>query len=287
MDKTYCLGLYEKSMPGPLSIPEKLRYTGAAGYDFMEMSIDETDEKLARLDWGSQTIREVQEAQWETGTPIRSFCLSGHRRFPLGDMDEAVRKQSLWIMKKAIRLADALGTRIIQIAGYDTYYGESTEETRSRFAEGLEASVQYAAQYGVMLAFETMETEFLNTVEKALYWVRKINSPYLQIYPDCGNITNAAVRYQTDALADLRRGQGHLAALHLKETRPGIFREVPYGEGHVDFAAICQTALRLGVRYFTAEFWHCGEENWLSILNENRVFLQEKIEGVERTCPSR
>jgi len=28
---------------------------------------------------------------------------------------------------------------------------------------------------------------------------------------------------------------GHIAAMHLKETLPGKFREIPYGTGHVDF----------------------------------------------------
>ena len=48
--KLYTLGLYEKSMPNELSFREKLTYAREAGYDFLEMSIDETDAKLARLE---------------------------------------------------------------------------------------------------------------------------------------------------------------------------------------------------------------------------------------------
>ena len=50
MDKKYCLGLYEKAMPGNLTMAEKLTAAREAGYDYLEMSVDETDEKLARLD---------------------------------------------------------------------------------------------------------------------------------------------------------------------------------------------------------------------------------------------
>ena len=46
---TYTLGIYEKSMPGNLSWKEKLSIAKNAGYDFLEMSVDETDEKLARI----------------------------------------------------------------------------------------------------------------------------------------------------------------------------------------------------------------------------------------------
>ena len=49
-NKEYYLGLYEKSMPNTLSWEEKLKVVKEAGFDYLEMSIDETEEKLARLD---------------------------------------------------------------------------------------------------------------------------------------------------------------------------------------------------------------------------------------------
>ncbi|MDR0657153.1 MAG: TIM barrel protein, partial [Treponema sp.] len=127
----------------------------------------------------------------------------------------------------------------------------------------------------VILAFETMETPFMDTVEKAMYWVRRFPSPYLQVYPDIGNITNAALLYGSPVSADLEQGAGHIAALHLKETKPGVYREVPYGTGHVDFTAAAASALRLGVRLFVGEFWHTGAENWRETLAENNRFLRK------------
>lgn len=49
--KNYTLGLYEKAMPETLSFKEKLKSARKAGFDFVELSIDETDAKLSRLDW--------------------------------------------------------------------------------------------------------------------------------------------------------------------------------------------------------------------------------------------
>ncbi len=63
MDKTgYFLGLYEKSMPNSLSLREKLIETKKAGFDYMEISIDETDEKLERLKWSSKKKQELVRA---------------------------------------------------------------------------------------------------------------------------------------------------------------------------------------------------------------------------------
>jgi L-ribulose-5-phosphate 3-epimerase len=277
MMRSYLLGLYEKSMPNTLSLPEKLAETKMAGFDYMELSIDETDEKLARLEWTSKEISALLCASQKIDTPIKSICLSGHRRFPLGDPDPDVQQKSLEIMEKAILFAAKLGVRIIQIAGYDVYYKQSNEKTKEIFADNLARSVCTAAREGVILAFETMETEFINTVSKAVDWVRKIQSPYLQVYLDIGNITNAAVQYGTDVLKDLECGYGHLVAVHLKETVPGVYREIPYGTGHVDFIATTKKTFEMGVRMYVGEFWYTNEENWRETLRQNNIFLRNAL----------
>ena len=62
--------------------------------------------------------------------------------------------------------------------------------------DNLRKAAAMAEKTGVLLGFETMETEFMNTVEKAMKYVCLVDSPYLQIYPDIGNLTNAAVTYK-------------------------------------------------------------------------------------------
>jgi len=273
----YLLGLYEKSMPGSLGIREKLREAALAGFDYLELSIDESDEKLGRLEWSADEVRAVREGQDAAGIPIKSICLSGHRRFPLGHPDPEVRRRSLKIAKEAIGLSARLGVRIIQLAGYDVYYEPSTPRSMDLFEVNLRLAVEMAAREGITLAFETMETEFMNTVSKALSWVRRIESPFLQVYPDIGNLTNAAIVNGSDLFGDLESGRGHLVALHLKDTKPGIFREVPFGQGHVDFRPAAAVALRLGVRMFVGEFWHDGGENWREVLRSSNLFLRDAL----------
>lgn len=258
----YTMGLYEKAMPKELSWKEKLEAAKAAGYDFVEISIDETDEKLARLNWSKEERLELIKTMYEVGIPIRTMCLSGHRRFPIGSSDDAVCQRGMEIMEKAIGLSEDLGIRIIQLAGYDVYYDESTPETVARFGENLRLCTLMAAKAGVLMGFETMETEFMNTCLKSMNYVNKINSTYLNVYPDCGNINNAALTYGTDVLKDLQSCNGHITSMHLKETVPGKFRDMMYGEGQVDFQAMIDTAWNMGVRKFVTEFWYLGNESW-------------------------
>ena len=85
----YTIGLYEKAMPGTLSWQEKLEAAKKAGFDYIEISIDETDEKLARLDMPKAERMMLINTCLVMGMPIRSMCLSGHRKFPIGSNDPA------------------------------------------------------------------------------------------------------------------------------------------------------------------------------------------------------
>lgn len=260
--KAYSIGLYEKAMPKTMSWKEKLTCARECGYDFVEISIDETDEKLSRLEWSTEERLELIKTMQDVGVPIRSMCLSGHRKYPFGASNPEVRQRGMEIMEKAIQLADDLGIRIIQLAGYDVYYEPGTEESERLFRENLAKATLMAASKGIIMGFETMETEFMNTTEKAMKYVNLIGSPYLGVYPDSGNLTNAAVTYQTSVLDDLETGRGHIFALHLKETVPGKFREIPFLTGHVDFEAVIAKAWDLGIRRYVTEMWDVGNASW-------------------------
>ena len=71
-------------------------------------------------------------------------------------------------------------------------------------------AAELAVRGGVLLGFETMENEFMNIVQKAMRYVSKVNSPYLNVYPDLVNLTNAAKAYGADVLADLESGRGQV-----------------------------------------------------------------------------
>ncbi|MGG5460786.1 L-ribulose-5-phosphate 3-epimerase [Clostridium sp. B9] len=276
--KEYFVGLYEKAMPNTLTWREKLQCAKENNFDFVEISIDESDEKLKRLDMTKEEREVLVKLMYEVGVPIRTMCLSGHRKYPIGSEDEVTRNRGMKIMEKAIELADDLGIRIIQLAGYDVYYEEGNENTRALFYENLKKATEMAARSGILLAFETMETEFMNTVEKAMNYVNRIDSPYLGVYPDCGNITNAANIYKKDVIEDLKIGEGHVMAVHLKETVPGKFREIPFGTGHVDFEKIIKTSFDMGVRRFVTEFWYTGFGDYRKDIKEAREFMEDKFQ---------
>ena len=137
--KGYQLGLYEKAMPSFLTWREKLQCAGQAGFDYVEISIDETDDRLSRLDWSAGERQQLVSQMEETGVPVRSMCLSGHRKYPLGSHDEATRQRGMDIMAKAVRLAEDLGVRRYVTEMW--YTGSDSWKEDIAFANGMMSAI--------------------------------------------------------------------------------------------------------------------------------------------------
>lgn len=276
------MGIYEKALPKEITWLERLKLAKELGYDFVEMSIDESDERLKRLDWSPKEIAKVHQAIVETGVGVYSICLSGHRRFPFGSEDSSKRKKSLEIMQKAVNLASKLGVRNVQLAGYDVYYEDKTDSSREFFIENLKKAVDMAAAKQVMLSIEIMDDPFINSLTKFKQIKKQITSPWLQVYPDIGNLSAWP---KNNSGYELELGIDHIVAIHLKDTInvsdsfPGKFKEVPWGEGDVDFLGNLKTLKRLGYEgTFLMEMWSETEDNPKEAIKNAQKFLYPIME---------
>ena len=275
--RNFSFGLYEKALPSGLNWSERFSCAKNAGYDFIEISIDESDEKLQRLDWNYEQKKKFKNDIEVSGLFIPTMCLSGHRRYPIGSAFSAVREKGMEIMAKAIDFASEMGIRIIQIAGYDAWYNEpSTSETANNYFENLRASVVLASQKGVMLAIENMGVAFMDSVEKAMELISRNNSPYLQAYPDIGNSSAMGKNIEKEFIS----ARGHIVAVHIKDTKPGIVRRVGFGDGTVDFI---RSFIALKDSGFTGpvviEMWADEQQDTLADVIYAKQFVIKKMEA--------
>lgn len=278
------LGIYEKALPPKLNWEQKFNLVHDLGFNFLEFSIDESDERLQRLDWSKAQRSEFRQAMWKTNSRINTLMLSGHRRFPLGSADEHVREQSLEIMQKAIDLAVDLGIRNIQLAGYDVYYEPKTVQSHELFLENLQKCVDMAAKKLVMLSIETMDDPFLNSLTKISQVKTQIKSPWLQGYPDLGNISAWP---ENDVIVDLENNVDNIVAIHLKDTKKvtstfkGQFKEVPFGEGDVDFLGCLKALVRLGYYgSYTVEMWTESAADPTTEIKQAKLFFDQLFKQV-------
>jgi len=246
------VGIYEKALPAGIPWEERLNLAAQAGYDFVEISIDESDERLARLEWPASERAALRQAIANSGVPIKTMCLSGHRKYPLGSASPEVRSRALDILHRAVDFAADIGLAIVQVMGYDVFYEPAYAGTEARFLDGLQQGVCWAGAAGIMLALENTDLEFVDSVDRGLRLLETINSPWLQLYPDMGNL--AAAGY--NPAEQLRRAAGHLVAVHVKDTVPGVVRGVPFEEGIVPFEEVFQALAETGFwGPMTVEMW--------------------------------
>lgn len=277
------LGIYEKALP-PGSWEERCEVAASLGFSFIELSIDESDERMARLDWGPAECEALVAAARRHGLRVPSVCLSANRKAPLGSPDDALATEGLSIIRRAVDLADTIGLRIVQIAAYDTYYEEWDPGAPQRFVENMRTVLHYAASRGVMLSLEIMDTRFMSSISRFLHLRQQIPSPWLTVYPDLGNLS----AWNDNPAQELELGlrAGLVTAVHLKDTRPptgespGQFRDVPFGEGCVDFARLFGVLARHNYAGpFLLEMWNHGESDTRSIAEAREWMRRQMLIG--------
>lgn len=233
------VGLYEKALPAEWSWDRRLSAIAEAGYDFIEISIDESDERLARLDWGAPERSALRRAIADSGVRILTMCLSGHRKYPLGSHSLALRCRGLEIFRKAIDFAVEMGLGIVQVAGYDVSYEPDDADTAAYYLDGLRQGTEWASQACVMLGLENVNVPISESISTSMRLVHAVGSPWFQMYPDMANLVGAGF-YPPD---ELRLAKDHIVAVHVKDGSRDNIRGVPFGEGNVPFTKTFQ-ALR-------------------------------------------
>lgn len=286
LDK-FPLGIYEKALPKNISWRERLNYAKELGFDFVEISIDETDERLARLDWTLEEKKEFLNAVLETGVRVPSMCFSGHRRFPLGSENKVTREKSLELMRKAIEFATDLGIRNIQMAGYDVYYEPSNANTKKLYIEGMKQSLKLAEQANVMLSIEIMDHPFMNSITKYMDLASELKSPFLTVYPDVGNLS----AWNNNVRSQMIMGKGQISAIHLKDTLAvtdtfeGKFKEVPFGTGCVDFVEFFKILTE--IKYngpLLIEMWTEKSDNPIEEIKKAKEWIMQKMKEGGYKC---
>lgn len=274
------IGIYEKALPEGLDWAGMLDTARRADYDYVEMSVDESDARLARLDWSPAARAEFRRAVADSGLRVPSICLSGHRKYPFGSADGETRRRAYDIMQKAVDFAVDCGVRTIQLAGYDVYYEPSTPESRGRFEEGLAWAVGIAESSQVCLAMEIMDTPLMGSISKWLYYAHKIPSAYFQVYPDLGNLA----AWGNNLATELALAQGRIAAVHLKDTLPpaegfpGQFRDLPFGRGRVDFLTAFRALKAIGYNgSYLIEMWTDKAPDPLAEIIAARAWILDKM----------
>ncbi|MGC3956168.1 MAG: L-ribulose-5-phosphate 3-epimerase [Propionicimonas sp.] len=236
------LGIYEKALRWTGDWDELFAQARQGGFSFVDLSVDETPERQARLEWTPEERQQVRQAAARQGIQLGGICLSVHRAVGPGSADPEVRAEADRIFVQGIELCRDLGIPVLQVAGYYAYYEPADPGQRERYVASLRRAIPHAALAGVLLGIENVDGNDVTAISRGMNIVREINSPWLQMYPDIGNIAEQ----QLDEIEELRSGEGHMLAIHLKDVRVGEPRRVPMGTGIANFPKAFAELVRQG-----------------------------------------
>lgn len=99
------------------------------------------------------------------------------------------------------------------------------------FCDGLKESVEMVSCVQVTLAMEIMDYLLMNFISKVLGYVYYFNNSWFQFYSDIGNF----LVWDNDVQMELQVGIGYIVAVYVKDIKLGVFKNVSFGEGVVDF----------------------------------------------------
>lgn len=275
------LGIYEKALRGAPATAggdwkSYFAQVREAGFSFVDLSIDESAERAARLEWDTKECRSVRSAAEHEGAAIGGICLSLHRRIGPGSADPEVRRHAGEVMARGLEVAHDLGVGLVQIAGYYCYYEEPNPDAEKYYAQMLADAVPLASRLGVTMGIENVDGTDVVSITKAMQFISEIDSPYLQVYPDLGNIAEQGL----DPVTELNAGKGHMVAMHAKDVRRGEPRRVDMGSGIVDWdlsfrlLADQQWSGRLMI-----EMWNDEAPDSRERCDRARIFIVQKATG--------
>ena len=269
------LGLYEKAICFNLDWGAKMALARSSGFSFLEINVDAAEDRLPRL-YSKTEARCLRNAAEAEAFPVETMALTANRKYPLGSEDRSIREKAIDIVKHGIAFSQEAGIRLVHLAGYDEHGEKCNSRTKELFYESISTCLKEAASAGVMLAIETMDTPFMASTERIMTVVRMMDSPYLQCYVDLGNITASGL----DPVREIYTGGNHIVGVHLKDTKPGIYRDIAFGEGIVDFDLCLKTLASIGYNgFFVAETWCYDNESFHQNLPGICSFLLKKLEN--------
>ena len=274
MDKA-TIGIYEKALPASGDWVSKFDVAKQAGYDFVEIAIDESDERLSRLAWSHEERLALKRASIATGIKLNSIVLSAHRRYPMGSANRETRDHALKILKQTVDFASDTGFRMIQLAGYYVFYEAHSNNNYELFCDSLSQAIEYASGQAVMLALENVDGKDIVSVEQIMHFVDMFNSPFFKAYPDVGNLAGNGFKVE----AELQKATGHLVGIHLKDAQVEVFRRVNFGEGIVDFQKAFRALAEMNYSgNFLIEMWNDNSPDAMQIVMNARKWIINRME---------
>lgn len=215
-------GINVWSFPSNMSISSKLKITKDAGFDGIELSLDEEGE--ISLKSSHQDLLKVKHLAEDFNIQIPSVATGLYWKYSFTSNDYFIRQKAKDIVKKQLEVASILGADTILvipgIVGADFIPNCEIVEYHKAYERSLETFMELkkeAESFKVSIGLENVWNKFLLSPLEFRDFIDKINSSYVGIYLDVGNVLYTG--YPEHWIKILER---RIKKIHLKDFKQKI-----------------------------------------------------------------
>ena len=237
------------TFPASTNIAQMASEASAAGFEAFEPVIAEQGELT--FNTCEKECRQFAETIRDAGLDVASLASGATWQYNLGSPDSGVRAKGRELIVSALDRAAWLGAPVFLVVpavvgGWrDARPLTSYADALSRCYDQLRRLAGEAEARGVAIGIENVLNRFLLSPVETRDLIDRINSPYVGVYFDTGNVM--PLGYPQDWIDTLG---GRILRIHVKDYRLGDRDRqgggCPLGDGDVDWPAVVTALARVG-----------------------------------------
>lgn len=178
----------DNMIPQGWSFEQGLALTKKSGYDGIELWLG--DVPWFQMSTTDAEIRALRRKVEDAGLTVSNVSTGLHWKFPISARDPKVRQEGIRIVERQLEAAQILGTdAILMVPGLVTEE-VPYNEVYLRCLDALRQLAPKAAKAGVKIGCENCNSEhrFLISPREFAQFLDEVNSPFVGIHLDVGNI---------------------------------------------------------------------------------------------------
>ncbi|NLN18462.1 MAG: sugar phosphate isomerase/epimerase [Firmicutes bacterium] len=230
------IGVSQIIVPG--GVDNLLQLCRDAGYEAVELSFGEGRDPDINLDGAG--LKDIVERCRQAGVVISSL-IARYKQGSFLSSDPNLRDWARKSLSRALEIAEVLGAKTVLLHPGQVEASASYLETYDRFIEDMRGMAAEAEGRKVNIGIENVWNRFMLSPKEACDIVYAINSPWIGVYLDTGNMM--AYGYPEQWIRDLAH---RIKAVHFKDFKRREHRFVPLMEGDCPWPEVMEGLRSVG-----------------------------------------
>jgi L-ribulose-5-phosphate 3-epimerase len=275
------------AFPGSMKIVDCMRMAKAAGFDGIELALNETGS--LSLDSMEQEILSYRKAADEIGIEITSLATGLYWGYPLTSSDASIREKAKSIVRKQLDTAALLGVDTILVVpgavGVDFVPGSEIVEydvAYERAFSAIQKLAPYAESKKVGIGLENVWNKFLLSPLEMRDFIDKIGSEYVGAYFDVGNVIYSGYPEHWIKILGKR-----IRKVHFKDFRREVGTLAGFVDllaGDVNYPAVVEELRKIGYDSFVTAEMIPGYKHYSDQIIFNTSKSLDRILGRQEEC---